>query len=395
MVSSFRTPITHALLVLTAALVVLAGCASRPEVGALALNTAPADGAASHNILIVTTRAKDERPGTYFNGERADQVNYAEATISVPPTHKPGSIEWPAILPGDPAKNFVARGAAYLPSEQAFKTRLNQELMKRPRKDREVFLFIHGYNTLFAESLYRFVQFTHDADQTAVPVLFTWASRGRLQDYLYDLNSAAIARDALEKTLIDLADSKADHITILAHSMGNYLLMETIRQMPLSLRHKLQRKIHYVVLAAPDIDIDLFKANLRRLGTIDKPFVVVLSRDDRALRLSRALSGGVERLGAFSEDDELVELGAIVIDVTDLKAEDAAHHSKFASLAEFSPELQRALANGSLTSASSAEGPRDLGTDLGSFVGNTAQTAVTLPIRIITAPVRIATGGAP
>ncbi|PVB63777.1 hypothetical protein DCO57_01435 [Labrenzia sp. 011] len=380
-------------MVLTLSAVLLGACSGRPEIGALALNSAPAEGAKAHDIFIVATRARDERPDTYFSGERSDEINYAEARISVPPVHKPGVIEWPASLPGNPEADFVARSAAYLPSANAFKTRLNQELATRPRGKREVFLFIHGYNTLFAESLYRLTQFVHDANSDAVPVLFSWASRGKLRDYLYDLNSAAIARDALEKTLTDLAQSDADEISILAHSMGNYLLMETIRQMPPSLRQKIQKKVHYVVLAAPDIDIDLFKSHLRRLGHFQKPFVVIVSTDDRALRLSRALSGGVDRLGAYSDDEELAKLGAIVIDVTDLEAGDSAHHSKFAMLAEFAPELQSAFANGSLTSESSLDGTRTFGGDLGSFVGTTAQTALTLPIRIIAAPVVLATGG--
>ncbi len=393
MVPGIRFSAVRAIVVIAISIGGLTACSGRPQIGALALNTVPASGATSHDILIATTRARDERPGTYFNGERAQSPNYAEVEISVPPAHKAGTIEWPSSLPGNPETDFVTRSATYLPSEQVFKARLNEELRQRPRGKRDAFLFIHGYNTLFAEGLYRFTQFVHDADQKAVPVLFTWASRGKLKDYLYDLNSAAIARDALERTLTDLANSDAEHISILAHSMGNYLLMETIRQMPPALRQKISRKLRVVVLAAPDIDIDLFKANLRRLGKPQKPFIVVLSKDDRALRLSRALSGGVERVGAFSDDQELAELGAIVIDVTDLQAGDSAHHSKFAALAEFSPELQRALQHRSLTSVASADGPSDLGTNLGTFVGNTAQTAVTLPIKIITAPITLATGG--
>ncbi|MDN3719030.1 alpha/beta fold hydrolase [Roseibium salinum] len=256
------------------------------------------------------------------------------------------------------------------------------------------FLFIHGFNTLFAEGLYRFTQFSHDAGYAGVPVLFTWASRGKIQDYLYDLNSAAIARDALEQTLTDLAASDAEEITILAHSMGNWLLMETIRQMPASERRKLQPRIKRIIMAAPDIDIDLFQGQHEETWHAEKkPFVVVVSKDDRALRASRALSGGVERLGAFSNDEELTELGAVVIDLTEVHSADATHHSKFAALAEFSPELQQALAHRSLTSHSSIDGPNDLGQDLGGFVGNAAQTAITLPIRIIAAPVTLARGG--
>jgi esterase/lipase superfamily enzyme len=101
-----------------------------------------------------------------------------------------------------------------------------------------VFVFIHGYNTLFAEGLYRFAQVVHDSKATGVPVLFTWASRGKLAAYVYDNNSATAARDDLEHTLRLLLASNADQVNILAHSMGNWVTVEAatadqdIRQPP-------------------------------------------------------------------------------------------------------------------------------------------------------------------
>jgi esterase/lipase superfamily enzyme len=389
---SVPAPARLALSALLVALLVSA-CGSRPTTGALAINTEPAAGAQDHDILIVTTREKDPTPNTFFNGERSPTINYAEATISVPPTHKAGAVEWPRELPGNPKTDFVARKAGYIEDEQAFLRQLNQQLSELPAGKRDVMLFIHGYNTLFAEGLYRFTQFVHDSQAPVVPVLFTWASRGQLQGYVYDLNSAALARDSLEQTFRLLAKSKADSISILAHSMGNYLLLETARQMPLAERRQFDRKVGSVVLAAPDIDIDLFKSSLRKLGKPPKPYIIVVSRDDKALRLSRAIAGGVERVGAYSDDEELAELGAIVFDVTELDAGETSSHSKFAALAEYSPGLRDALLKSGLTDQNSVTGPKTLGDDLGSFVGNTTQAAVTLPIKIVAAPFTLATGG--
>ena len=45
---------------------VLAGCASRPEVGALLSNHAVSAVGKDHTILVATTRERDSRPGTYF-----------------------------------------------------------------------------------------------------------------------------------------------------------------------------------------------------------------------------------------------------------------------------------------------------------------------------------------
>lgn len=371
---------------LVIALAVLTACGGRPDAGALVINTEPAPDAKISDIMIVTTRERDSRPDTYFSGERSSAVSYAQASISVPPSHEPGQIEWPQSVPGDPEKDFVARSAGYIADKAAFKRQINQRLAALPPNKREIFVFIHGYNTRFPEGLYRFTQIVHDAKFEGVPVFFTWASRGNLQDYVYDLNSAAIARSALEETLVELTGTNATNITILAHSMGNWLLMETAVQAKPENRRRIAGKIDDIVLAAPDIDIDLFKAQLRKLGKPPKPYTVIVSKDDRALRLSRTIAGGKERVGAYSDDQELAELGAIVIDVTELDSLDSSHHSKFAQLAQLRPEMRTTLSNSALSSSADQSRGANLGNDLGSFVGNAAGTAVALPIRVITAP---------
>lgn len=364
-------------------------CGGRPEAGALALNTAPAPGASSHDILIVTTRARADAPGTYFSGERSSTLNYAEASISVPPSHSPGKIEWPDTPPGNAKTDFVTHSAGYIPDNSAFIADVNRRLAKLPKGKRKIFLFIHGYNTRFPEGLYRFAQIVNDGKIDAVPILFTWASRGKIQDYLYDLNSAAIARGALEQTIKDLSRTRAEGISIMAHSMGNWLLMETASRADPRELAAIAPKLDDVILAAPDIDIDLFKAQLKQIGKHRKPFVVILSHDDRALSLSKRLAGGVERVGAYSDDTELAALGAVVVDVTELSSIDGTNHSKFAQLAGLSPEFRKVLGQADLTSITAMAGAQDQKQDLAGFIGDT----VALPIRIITAPVTIAAGG--
>ncbi len=377
----------------------LAACSSRPENGALIVNNTPSENAQVQDILIVTTRQRDNRPNTYFNGERASEADYAKASISVPASHQNGIVEWPSSLPGNPDKEFVTRSAEFIPGREAMLDELNQRLMKLPKGERSVFVFIHGYNTLFAEGLYRFAQIAHDSDYGGVPVLFTWASRGDLTDYVYDLNSAMSARSALEQTVEDLARSKAERIFILAHSMGNMLLMETARQITPEQRRKLAPKLDQVVLAAPDIDIDVFKEQLRAIkgsgGSPQKPFIIFVSQDDRALRLSKRIAGGKSRVGAYEDDRELAELGAIVVNLTDLDSLDSANHAKFAQVGRLSPEIRNVLKQRELQ----AGGPEQTGQlsqagqDLGTFVASTAQVAITLPVTLITAPIALATGG--
>lgn len=378
------------LVVLCVVAALLSGCGGRPDTGALAIATTTAPGAEERRILVATTREKDETPHTYFSGERSSTLSYASAVVSVPPDHVSGKIEWPDSVPGDPSKHFTVRSIGHLDGEPGFKAALRQEFAKRKPEHREVFLFIHGYNTRFPEALYRFAQVLHDANSPRVPVLFTWASRGSVTDYVYDNNSATAARDGLEKTVRDIIAAGATKVHILAHSMGNWLLMETIRQVRLSGKPIDADKIGVVVLAAPDLDIDVFKSQLRAIGRLKKPLILLVSRDDKALRASSIIAGGKQRVGAYENEKELAELGVVVVDLTDLEGLSATNHAKFAEVEAVAPALEEVLMKTGFERRNESFGTRANG--LGEAVGNTAKIAITLPIRVLTAPITVLSG---
>jgi esterase/lipase superfamily enzyme len=369
--------------VLLVVLGLLAACATRPETGFLLPVVEVATGATDHSLLVATTRERDARPGTLYNGERAQPLSYAAVTVSVPQTHAAGEIEWPTNPPGNPRSDFVVRQAGYLEGEKEFVRTLNTQLAKRPRGSRKVFLFVHGFNTMFAEGLYRFAQIVHDSESVAVPVLFTWASRGKVGAYIYDTNSATAARDDLEHTLRLLFASDADEINILAHSMGNWVTVEALRQIKMSGQLPPLRKFGTVLLADADIDVDVFKSQMRRFGRPQKPFYVIVSRDDQALRFSSTIAGGKSRLGDDANVEELTALGATVIDLTDVKASDPSNHSKFAEIANVAPQLMPVLAKG--VGASPESGGKQPG---GAALGDIVET----PVNLLGAPIKIISG---
>ena len=341
--------------------------------------------AGDHTLLVATTRERDARPGTLFNGERASSLDYATVTVSIPQKHVPGKIEWPTTPPGDPAADFVVRDEAYLDGDKAFVQALNAQLATRPPGSRKAFVFIHGYNTLFAEGLYRLAQVVHDSKAPGVPVLFTWASRGKLRDYVYDTNSATAARDDLEHTLRLILASDADQVNILAHSMGNWVTVEALRQIKISGQLQHASKLGAVFLAAPDIDLDVFKSQMRRFGKPRKPFYVILSKDDKALWLSKFIAGGEVRVGADANIEELASLGAVVIDLTDVKATDSFGHDKFAELAEVAPQLRSVLGQGiGANPGFATAGELAAGSTLGDVVA--------LQVTMLGAPVKIFAG---
>ena len=360
---------------------VLAGCASRPGPDSLEISLEEAEGTKDVHILVATTRARAEHPPALYTSKRSEELDFASATISIPPTHKPGRIEWASSPPGNPNTDFVVRQAAYIDGNAAFRQQVNQAIAKRAGREREAVLFIHGYNTRFSEGVFRLAQMAADAKINRVPILFTWASAGNLTDYIYDTNSVTVARDGLEQVLRELVNSDAERVTILAHSLGNLLLLETLRQMELKGHGLLKNKKVTIVMASPDIDIDVFKTMITSLGYRANPVFVLVSRDDRALRFSRRIAGGKARVGGIENDAELTSLGVVVIDLTDVQGQDSVNHDKFAQLAQFGPQLVNALEQGTMSRNKQSIGGRlgNAGRSFTEFLGNTAKIVISTP----------------
>lgn len=168
-----------------------------------------------------------------------------------------------------------------------------------------------------------------------MPVLFTWPSRGSVWAYGYDLESTNYSRNALETLLRTLArNSSVGEITILAHSMGNLLTLEALRQMAIRDR-RVAVKICNVILAAPDVDFDVFNTQIAEMGALRPHFTLFVSRDDRALQVSRRIWGDKDRLGAIDVTQEpyaaqLARSRVTAIDLTQVESIGQLNHTKFA-----------------------------------------------------------------
>ena len=350
--------------------------------------TASVPGATGHAILIATTRKRSTDPGAMFSGERSHDLQFAQAVVSVPPTHVAGNIEWPSQRPGNPATDFVTREADYFDGEKAFVAALDQQLAQRPPGKRNVLLFVHGYNTRFPEGLYRMAQVVQDSRSPAVPVYFSWASRGELSGYVYDQNSATIARDQLERLIVLVARSKAEKINLVAHSMGNWVTVEAFRNIAMTRElHGYSQKLGMIVLASPDIDVDVFRSQMARIGKPKKPFLIVLSRDDRALALSTFIAGDKARLGDYKNAADLTQYNAIVVDLSNVKGEGPLNHDKFAEIAAIAPQLREVLAQGVHTEGTTpieqaANAPLEA-------TPGVVKTVLSLPIAAVAAPIVI------
>ncbi|WP_185969949.1 alpha/beta hydrolase [Rhizobium straminoryzae] len=330
----------------------VAACGHRPDAMIPVAYDPPPD--SKVDMLVATTRAPSDDPAVRYSGERGESLRLDNVVVSIPPLHarEVGAIELPPSTGRpDPQKSFVVTQA------QAVDDRGAEAWFKRTGKpSRRVLVFVHGFNNNYTEAVFRFAQIAHDIKVDAAPVLFTWPSRANTLDYVYDRESTIYSRfglvEALEKATAapDVAD-----VTILAHSMGSWLTMEALRE--LAIRHgRVSPKIRNVVLASPDIDVDVFRRQVLELGKQHPRITIYSSRNDKALKVSTFLAGDVDRLGGADlrpYEKILAEHNISFIDASDAKQIDPLGHNAFAESSEMLQSLTARLSEQSLETSPS------------------------------------------
>ena len=171
-------------------------------------------------------------------------------------------------------------------------------------------------------------------------------------------------------------------IVVVAHSMGAWLTVESLRQIALE-DGRVPAKISNLILASPDLDIDVFRRQVAEMGA-DRPHITIfVSRHDRALALASLIAGGVTRVGAvdLTRPENVAELesapGVVVLDLSALRTSDALNHSKLAT----SPAVVRLL--GDRLIAGEQIGDSDIN----------AATAAQAVGNVVAAPIVLFTGG--
>ena len=348
-----RRPIRLGLL---AALALACGCGG-PR-GAVSIDPAAVGTGAAVPVLVASARAQVAGPAV-FGPERAP-LSFARFVVSVPPEREPGSVTYPGRVV-DPRTEFVTLEAARLRDGKAFVAAIDRELGRTGHD--EAIVFVHGYNNTFAEGLYRQAQLAQDFGLPATSVNFAWPSAAAWDGYPYDKESAILATEGLSRTLDLVASSSVDRVVVACHSMGCFLVLETMRIKALRGDDAFLERLHAVVMLAPDIDVDIFRERMHEIGYRGIPIYIFASSGDRALQLSARLHGGRARLGMITDSAALADLPVTVIDVTEVKGSDAHGHNTvqtspvmsalFNGLEDFGPQtISDAVADPSVVEAS-------------------------------------------
>ena len=128
--------------------------------------------------------------------------------------------------------------------------------------------------------------------------------------------------------------------------MGGMLTAEALRELRVRRRDRVIARLNRVVLAAPDINVEVFRSQVQTIGPLQPPLTVLVSKDDAALRLSSLGDGSNVRAGALDVDNPRVREAALrakvrIIDISQLQSSGGGMgHDRFVNLAAFYPQLQ-------------------------------------------------------
>ncbi len=317
-------------------------------------------------LYTVTTRDRTEPGKNVFGVEKTLEPNYARFDVSIPPNHKPANIEWPKRKTVDPRTDFAVVSQAVLDRPGLL------QAVRTPKAAPPI-VFVHGYNYNFQEALYRLAQLKTDSSVDGVPIVFSWPSYAALPAYVADKEAATYSRDALAKLLADLVTARKGEVDVFAHSMGGWLTIEALRQLKLQGRTDVLDRLR-VIMAAPDIDEDVFTAQLDVIGRMKTPILILVAADDRALQVSSFLGAGTQRVGALDARNPDVaaaakKAGVSIVDISSLESVDATNHNRFFDVKQLASALNQPAASATLG-------------DAGAFVFDAAAKTISSPFSL-------------
>lgn len=191
-----------------------------------------------------------------------------------------------------------------------------KDLIHRLQADssHDALLFIHGYDTSFDDACRRTAQIAYDLKFGGAVLLYSWPSHDSWPAYAADEEMTEWTDKHFRMFLNDvLGTAGLNHLHIIAHSMGNRVLMRAL--LSGTIKDKEQTHLGQIILAAPDVNRVI--SDEWSLDKIKKQRITLYaSNHDQAL-LASGLFHRYSRLGD-SRPDIYVRVGMDSIDASDV-----------------------------------------------------------------------------
>ncbi len=232
-----------------------------------------------------------EAPNERYSGDRGTLV-LGTAEVSIPKAHQAGELEAPSIWRLEFSENPASHITLLSVTEQAtdaYYADVAARVSASP--GRNAFIFVHGYNVAFKDAARRTAQMAYDLRFDGAAAFFSWPSQGTTLGYKYDEGNVEWATPDLKSFIADFAArSGADNLYLVGHSMGTRALTAALKEL-FQEDPATKARIREVILAAPDIDADVFKRSIAPIFKGTDMVTLYASSKDKALSLSRQFNG--------------------------------------------------------------------------------------------------------
>jgi esterase/lipase superfamily enzyme len=280
-------------------------------------------------------RAGDGTLSPYY-GKLDGALQYGYLTVTIPQSHKLAELETPqqwlefslGVSATQDKTKYVLLDSVTPLAKDAFLAALHQQVIDSSSKD--AFIFIHGYNTSFEDAARRTAQLAYDMDFDGTPIMYSWPSQGSLSAYTADEAVIDVSVIRMTEFLDALVEHfGAEHIHLIAHSMGSRVLIGALQRYLLAHASASRQRIFgQIVFTAPDVDRDYFIAATDLLRGSAERLTLYASDSDYALRMSQIIHSW-PRAG-FAGSTIIRIQGLDTIDMSGVPA-DLLGHSYFAA----------------------------------------------------------------
>lgn len=223
--------------------------------------------------------------------QSAAALTYGLCHVFIPESHRPGSIgspwwrRWIRLAADD---RLALRSIEGLAPDHFWATLADKVQSWWAPGERNLFLFIHGYNVGFGEAAIRAAQIGYDLKVPGEMAFFSWPSRGETADYFADEATIGATYPYLAGFLHELTTrSQAERVHIFVHSMGNRGLLSALERLVADGLPNLQ--LGQLFFCAPDEDVRTFCDKVTRFPHQAENRTLLLSPKDRAVAASKWL----------------------------------------------------------------------------------------------------------
>ncbi len=256
-------------------------------------------------------------------GAGRSEMSYGICYVSIPKSHRSGELEtykfWKFEFRNNP-EDHVSLLKIKPMDEEVFTSTMRERLKNTRAK--KAFVFIHGYNVSFEDAARRTAQIYFDLQFDGLPIFYSWPSAGEFKFYPTDEANIEWSESNIKRFISRfLETTDANDVYLIAHSMGNRALARVISDI-CDKSPKAKAKLKEIILAAPDIDSDVFRRDLapQLTATLSNAtsgkVTLYVSSEDVALKASKKFhsyprigdsSGGIKPISGI----EIIDASAV------------------------------------------------------------------------------------